>query len=200
MIEMLVVLFIGVILVGLLLPAMSRPTICSQRINCVNNLKQVGLAFRIWAGDNSEQLPTQVTVSNGGTAEVSSEVWRTFQLMSNELGAAKIILCPSDERQPPGFWETLANTNISYFIGLDAAERYPQMLLAGDRNITNGQPMVSNILTLSTNRPTGWTHAIHGNAGNVALADGSVQQVTSKLLQEQLRKATNAIQRLAMPE
>jgi hypothetical protein len=51
----------------------------AERINCVNNLKQIGLAFRIWAGDNNEKYPTSLVV------------------MSNELSTTKILVCPSDK-------------------------------------------------------------------------------------------------------
>ena len=50
----------------------------AERIQCVNNLKQVGLAMRVWAGDNGEKYPTSLVV------------------MSNELSTVKILICPSD--------------------------------------------------------------------------------------------------------
>jgi len=50
----------------------------AERIQCVNNLKQVGLAFRIWAGDHRDKFPTSLVV------------------MSNELSTPKILVCPSD--------------------------------------------------------------------------------------------------------
>ena len=44
----------------LLLPALARAKKKAQRINCVNNLKQVGLAFRLWGGDNDDKYPPRV--------------------------------------------------------------------------------------------------------------------------------------------
>lgn len=45
-----------------------------------------------------------------------------------------------------------------------------------------------------------WTAEIHNNAGNIGLGDGSVQQVTSKGLNAQIRAMTNvSLIRLAMP-
>src|SRR5438105_4766602 len=40
-----------VILPAMLLPALSRAKERAQRINCINNMKQLGLAFRTWALD-----------------------------------------------------------------------------------------------------------------------------------------------------
>jgi hypothetical protein len=83
---------------------------------------------------------------------------------------------------------------LSYFLELDADETEPAMLLAGDRNVTNGAPLINGILTLTTNRPTGWTSAIHRVNGNVALGDGSVQQLSSARLRDAVAATgTNAI-------
>src|ERR1039458_3374995 len=39
-------------------------------ISSENNLKQIGLAFRIWAGDNGDQFPFNVSQTKGGTHEL----------------------------------------------------------------------------------------------------------------------------------
>ena len=41
----------------MLLPALAAAKKKAQKINCINNLKQVGLAFRIWEGDNGDKYP-----------------------------------------------------------------------------------------------------------------------------------------------
>src|SRR5438046_1561788 len=59
----------------------------AQRIQCVNNLKQTGLATRVWEGDNGGKYPWSIPGTNGGTMEflTGPNVWRHFQVMSNEL-------------------------------------------------------------------------------------------------------------------
>ena len=93
-----VVIAIVMILVVVFLPRFARSPEHSSRINCVNNLKLIGLAYRIWAGDNNDKYPMQVSTTNGGTMELMADgknVWRNFLVMSNELSTPKILFCPA---------------------------------------------------------------------------------------------------------
>src|ERR1700712_3928145 len=83
------------LLVALILPQMVRCHTHNPAISCANNLRQVGLAFRIWAGDGGDKFPMQVSVTNGGTMELveSGTVFPHFQIMSNELNTPKVLYC-----------------------------------------------------------------------------------------------------------
>jgi hypothetical protein len=162
----------------------------SFRINCVNNLRQNELALKTWAVDNNDRFPTQVAVTNGGTMELVEEgqAYVHFQVMSNELSAPKLTICPADvTRQSARSFQNgdFSNTNVSYFIGVDASDNYPAMILLGDRNVTlEGSQLKPGLIALATNSPVGWTKDIHVEQGNIGLADGSVQQVSSVRLQK----------------
>ena len=156
-----------------------------SRVGCVTNLKQVGLAARMWSNDNSDRFPWQVSTNQGGTMEfaASPEVFRHFRVMSNELNSPRILFCPNDRERlrADTFFQTLANSNVSYFVGLDANETRPQSILTGDRNIMGG---VTNgaLLSFRSNDVPGWASSIHTNQGNLALGDGSVQQLADQAL------------------
>lgn len=204
MTDVLIVVVTLVLLTFVSLPFFARPRGCrGPRINCVSNLKQVGLALRIWSNDHGDQLPWMVPKSEGGTLEYAgtAEVFRHFQAATDELSTPKVLACASDAARTRSFdWNLFTNSNVSYFIGLTSDENDPQSILSGDRNLmTNGVALGSGVFQLTTNTMMGWTPAIHTNAGNIVLADGSVQQVSVATLQKQWLASTNAARRLAIP-
>jgi hypothetical protein len=181
---------------------LGRPRAKSGRIHCLSNMKQIGLGFRIWANDCGDSYPMQVSVDLGGAQEavVTGGVWKAFQIMSNELSVPKTTTCYLDDRVAAGDWQSLFNTNLSYFIGLDAKDTRPNMVLSGDRNLAvDGKPL-SGVVALGTNSAVTWTRAIHREAGNIGLADGSVQQVTTEQLRQQLKNSGDATNRLVFPQ
>ena len=203
LVEVLVVIAILAVVAALLLPALAAAKRKHSRIGCLNNLKEIGLACRVWEGDNGDKYPMFVSVTNGGAMElvVTGNVLVNFLVMSNELSTPRILHCPEDtEHNETNSFAMLASSNISYFINIDAAEAYPQMLLSGDDNFEiGGVPVKSGLLELLTNTPISWTAARHKFVGNIAMADGSVQQVTQSGLRQTVQYAGVATNRLAIP-
>src|SRR5215469_12619169 len=124
LIEVLVVTVVAMMLILVFLAPMygSRPT-RALRIQCVNNLKQAGLAFRIWEGDHTNFYPQALSETNGGTMEFTSgpNAFRHFQAMSNELSTPKILFCPAEtdhDRLVATNFINFNNSNISYFVGI----------------------------------------------------------------------------------
>jgi prepilin-type processing-associated H-X9-DG protein len=203
LVDLLVAIAVVALLALVLVPALQRAKAKAGRICCTCNLKQIGLSFRIWAGDNKDRYPMRVFGTNGGTLEwvASGEVWPHFQVLSNELSTPYILVCsPDKNRTRAANFVHFGNSNISYFVGLDTDETEPQMFLSGDSNLeVDGKPVGPSLLNLWTNSALGWTAERHIRQGNVCLADGSVQQLSNAKLREQLAGSGVTTNRLAMP-
>jgi prepilin-type N-terminal cleavage/methylation domain-containing protein/prepilin-type processing-associated H-X9-DG protein len=201
LIELFVVLAIIAVLAAILLPALLKSEPRAPRIQCVNDLKQVGLAFRIWEGDNRDKYPMAVPGTNGGSMDflTGPNAFRTFKVMSNELSTPRVLICPSDSRDRATNWTDFSNSNISFFVGVEACETNPMMILSGDHNITNGTPIQNGLLRLTTNTLAGWTSEMHNKVGNILLADGSVQRDSIFGLQNQIAGTGVATDLVQMP-
>jgi hypothetical protein len=130
-----------VILPAMLLPALAQAKKAAQRINCANNLKQIGLAARTWAIDNNGHFPFDVSTNSGGTLELclpgsdgfDRNAFYHFRVMSNELSTPKILVCPADtQRQPALDFMRLQAANVSYQLcsGTNVTETNPEQVLA----------------------------------------------------------------------
>ncbi len=207
LVEVVVVMFIIAFLVTRFLPALRPPKSHASRVNCVNNLKQIGLAFQVWSNEHEEDkfpmpFPMALSTNKHGTLEFanSREVFRHFQTLSNELGSTKVLVCGDDAaRRWATNWQSLSDSNLSYFVGLDADRANPQTILSGDRNITTNGLITSGILMLATNSPVSWAKSLHVDYGHIGLTDGSVQRFRNAFLEDLFQRNTNWPVRLAIP-
>jgi prepilin-type processing-associated H-X9-DG protein len=203
LLDLLIALVCLVVASTFILPQIARPRGCSARMNCVNNLKQIGLSFRCWALDNNDQYPMRTSVTNEGCMEMplSRMLYRSFAAISNELSTPKLLVCPEDSsRSMADSFDALTARNVSYFLGMDASDTNANMFLAGDDNILiHDLAAKPGLLNLTTNSRIALSQARHRSQGNIGLADGSVLQVSSGRLAEALRNTGSATNRLLIP-
>jgi len=85
----------------------------AMAIQCVNNLKQLGLAVRIWAVDNGDVTPANLLQ------------------MTNEMSTPKILVCPADTgRQAAASWASFTSANCSYeYLAPSAPETEPSRVM-----------------------------------------------------------------------
>jgi competence protein ComGC len=203
-VELLVVIGVVVLLAALLPPALANAKRKAQRISCVSNLKQIGLASGVWEGDHNDKSPIQVALTNSETMKLitNGNAYVLWQTVSNELSTPFVLFCPADTICVPAtnFAVGFSDANISYFFSLDAFESYPQMILDGDDNLAvDGVRVQPGILNIWTNSSIAWTKERHRFNGNIGLADGSVMQVTIAGLNRAIADSTNGVPTNAVP-
>ena len=100
----------------------------------------IGLSFRTWAIDHNDQFPFNVSTNLGGTLELCApgpdgfdkNAAMHFLVMSNELSAPSILVCPADTRQAATDWAHLGAANVTYQVrsGEGVTDANPQQVLA----------------------------------------------------------------------
>jgi prepilin-type N-terminal cleavage/methylation domain-containing protein/prepilin-type processing-associated H-X9-DG protein len=188
LVEMLVVIAIIAVLAALLLPALTQGKRRAQRIQCIGNLNEIGTAFQIFAHDHGGKFPMQLPAAEGGsedyvTAGMSINgtfyfSYRHLQTLASELVVPRLLICPADlSRNPALSFNSLQNSNVSYFVNAYADYYQPQSVLAGDRNITNNAGATASLVRGAYGLR--WTSELHSLKGNVLFSDTHVEQLNN---------------------
>jgi prepilin-type processing-associated H-X9-DG protein len=204
LLELFIVCSVILLLACVIVPVTVKQQMVRKQTQCSNNLKDIGLAFRLWSTDSSDDFPTVRSTNRGGTLEyfsVPDSTFLHFLAISNELSTPQPLTCPFDLRSAAKSFFQLSNRNLSYFVAA-GTDIMPGAFLGGDRNvITNGSAITNGLLILNTNLPGGWDERMHNLKGNLVFMDGSVRSHDNSGFTRALRYAeTNyGPQRLSVP-
>jgi prepilin-type N-terminal cleavage/methylation domain-containing protein/prepilin-type processing-associated H-X9-DG protein len=153
LIELLVVIAIIAILAALLLPALFRAKTKAQGIFCLNNHKQLTLAWHMYCADNNERAPPNTPNTGIASTWVNGMLSLDFGSNLNNRGRNNpdntntVYLRQSFLGRYNGsldIWRCPADESLSTIVG----KRYPHVRTmsmnnwVGDYDVTNGRPNI----------------------------------------------------------
>ncbi|HNQ87862.1 MAG TPA: type II secretion system protein [Verrucomicrobiota bacterium] len=151
LIELLVVIAIIAILAGMLLPALSRAKAKAQGIMCMNNTKQLMVAWHMYIGDNNERFPGAFhgDYASNPTVDHTQAPWVVGWL---------------------DWSQSSHNTNTLYL-----TDRRYSKLAAYFGNARNVYKCPSDKYVSSAQRAKGWTERVRSVSGNIGVGDGNAE-------------------------
>ena len=172
LVELLVVIGIIAVLIGILMPALSKAREKAKRTNCLSNLRTLGQSLFMYANAHKDRLP------NGNPAGVYTDYaganWVMVNFASEYVREGRVFWCPSDEDGAPERITTAdpllpesARTSYEFYNLYWPPERGPMLT-----KLKGQAPLAWDLDGAEASSPL----QNHGNkGGNVVFADGHAQ-------------------------
>jgi prepilin-type N-terminal cleavage/methylation domain-containing protein/prepilin-type processing-associated H-X9-DG protein len=169
LIELLVVIAIIAILAAMLLPALSKAKTRAQGVLCMNNTKQLMLAWQMYNGDNSDRI---VGSYHGGS---------TAQFANNDKYAPWVIGWLTWGVDPD-------NTNILNLI--DDKNSKLARYFGKNKNIFH---CPADVYVSPMQRSRGWTERCRSISGNIGIGDGNAEDGPFDAIYKHIKKTSEFI-------
>ena len=166
LIELLVVIAIIAILAGMLLPALSKAKTKAQGILCMNNTKQMMLAWQMYNGDNDDRI---VMSFHGAQAQAGTA--------ANNAKNSPWVVGWLDWTTSP------ENTNVLFLID----EKYSK-LAKYFGNSKNLFKCPADHYLSQAQRNKHWTERVRSISGNIGIGDGNAEDGPFDLIYRHIRK------------
>jgi len=132
LIELLVVISVIAMLMGILVPVLSKARAIVKRTSCQSNLRQLGMAFRVYLDDNNNIMPKACRMLSVTTTEDPAITDLLLPLISEE----KVFRCPSDTVKKYYIEEKTSYEYNSFLAGQAVSQSFmAKRLNLNERNI-----------------------------------------------------------------
>jgi hypothetical protein len=112
-----------------------------HKANCLNNLREIGVALETWSRANGGRYPWNVSTDDWGSKEFcardangfDANAARHFEVMSNELSVPSVLVCPQDRsRRAAVNFRLLSGARLSYRLrtGTNIDRSHPREVVA----------------------------------------------------------------------
>ena len=133
-----------------ILPSLGSNVGRSDQVGCLNNLRQIGMAFQSWGSDHGDRRPWFVPMTEGGAREhpLKNNAFIHFTFLSNHLSSPAILVDPAENARskrvatnwsasPQGGFlhPSFANNALSYMLGVHTTIAEADRILVADRHV-----------------------------------------------------------------